>query len=137
MTWRELRNHLKGKVFLIGLTFVDQEGKVMEVYQTHGTVSKLTVDGFFKIRRADNSIFTIPYNRDTIKAAKEGEYREKTTGEIIKNPDFIMTWEVKTATHDKLEDIKKNGYTPTFDYSETQQPQRADEDELGENGLEL
>lgn len=117
MNWRELRNHLKGKVFLIGLTFVDQEGEVIEVYQTHGTVSKLTVDGFFKIRREDNSIFTIPYNKDTIKAAKEGEYREKTTGETIKNPDFIMTWEVKTATHDKLEDIKKNGYTPTFDYS--------------------
>lgn len=138
MTWRELRNHLKGKVFLVGLTFVDQEGKVMEVYQTHGTVSKLTVDGFFKIRREDNSIFTIPYNKDTIKAAKEGEYREKSTGEIIKNPDFIMTWEVKTATHDKLEDIKKYGYTPTFDYSESQNTHhRADEDELGENGQEL
>nr|WP_294858981.1 hypothetical protein [uncultured Fluviicola sp.] len=116
MTWRELRNHLKGKVFLIGLTFVDQDGKVMEVYQTHGTVSKLTVDGFFKIRREDNSIFTMPYDKDTIKAAKEGEYREKSTGEIIKNPDFIMTWEIKTTSQDNLDEVKKYGYKPTFDY---------------------
>lgn len=120
MTWRELRNHMKGKVFLVGLTFIDQEGKVTEVYQTHGTVAKLTVDGFFKIRRKDDSIFTIPYNKDTIKAAKEGEYREKTTGEIIKNPDFIMSWEIKLTSHDNLEKIKKRGYKPTFDYGDTQ-----------------
>lgn len=116
MNWKELRNHLKGKVFLIGLTFVDQEGNVIEQYQTHGTVDKLTVDGFFKIRRNDNSIFTIPYVRETIKAAKEGEYREKATGEIIKSPDYIMTWEIKTTAADDLEDIKKRGYTPIPGY---------------------
>jgi hypothetical protein len=116
MNWRELRNHLKGKVFLIGLTFIDQDEEIIEKYQTHGTVVRLTVDGFFKIRRADKSIFTIPYDRDTIKAAKEGEYREKATGEIIKDPDFIMTWEIKTARNDDFEDIKKRGYTPTFEY---------------------
>lgn len=116
MTWRELRNHLKGKVFLIGLTFIDEQGEIMEQYQTHGTVSKLTVDGFFKIVREDHSIFTIPYDKDTIRKAKEGEYREKTTGEIITNPDYIMTWEIKTNQTDDLEDIKKRGYTPIPGY---------------------
>jgi hypothetical protein len=116
MNWRQLRNYLKGKLFLIGLTFIDEEGEVIEQYQTHGTVARLTVDGFFKILREDHSIFTIPYDRDTIKIAKAGEYREKTTGEIIRNPDFIMTWRVKTTDYDKLEDIKKHGYLPVFRY---------------------
>ena len=116
MNWRELRNHLKGKTFLIGLTFIDADGQVIEKYQTHGTALKLTVDGFFKIKREDKSIFTIPYARDTIKAAKEGEYREKTTGEIIKNPDLIMTWEIKVTDPAAIEDIKKKGYMPTFEY---------------------
>lgn len=116
MNWSELRNHLKGKVFLIGLTFTDQEGEIIEQYQTHGTVAKLTVDGFFKIIREDNSVFTIPYDRETIKAAKEGEYREKNTGQIIRNPDFIMTWEIKTTRDDDFEDIKKRGYTPVPKY---------------------
>ncbi|MDF3027556.1 MAG: hypothetical protein K0S23_1863 [Fluviicola sp.] len=116
MNWSELRNHLKGKVFLVGLTFTDQEGEIIEQYQTHGTVAKLTVDGFFKIIREDKSVFTIPYDKDTIKKAKEGEYREKMTGEIIKNPDYIMTWEIKTTRNDDFEDIKKRGYTPIPGY---------------------
>ncbi len=119
MTWRQLRNHLKGKVFLIGLTFIDKEGEIIERYQTHGTVRRLTVDGFFKIVREDNSIFQIPYVRENIRAAKEGEYREKLTGETIKDPDYIMTWEVKMTNHDNVEDIKKHGYKPTFEYPES------------------
>lgn len=118
MTWRQLRSYLKGKMFLIGLTFIDQEGEIIEQYQTHGTVLRLTVDGFFKIQREDNSVFQIPYDKDTIKIAKEGEYREKTTGEIIKNPDFIMTWKVKTKNPDIVEEIKKYGYKPIFDYGD-------------------
>ncbi|AEA42953.1 hypothetical protein [Fluviicola taffensis] len=129
MNWRQLRNHFKGKVFLIGLNFIDQEGEIIEQYQTHGTVAKLTVDGFFKIRREDNSIFTITYDKDTIKAAKEGEYREKTTGEIIKSPDFIMTWEVKTTRNVDLEDIKKRGYKPTFEYADSTHAHQQDEEE--------
>lgn len=126
MTWRQLRNQLKGKVFLIGMTFIDEEGEVIEKYQTHGTVARLTVDGFFKIVRENKSVFTIPYVKETIKAAKEGEYREKATGETIKNPDFIMTWEVKITNQDNLEDIKKRGYTPTFEYREPKIEQSKD-----------
>lgn len=129
MTWRQLRNYLKGKTFLIGLTFLDQEGETIEQYQTHGTVVKLTVDGFFKIRRADDSIFTIPYARDTIKIAKQGEYREKITGETIKDPDFIMIWKIKITGHDNIEDIKKHGYKPFFEYSESKGLDEADDDD--------
>ena len=125
MNWRQLRNYLKGKLFLIGLTFVDEEGKIIGQYQTHGTVARLTVDGFFKILREDHSIFTIPYDKDTIKIAKGGEYREKTTGEIIRNPDFIMTWRVKTKDTDTMEEIKKRGYLPVFEYSEARNNNQA------------
>lgn len=113
MTWRQLRNYLKGKVVLVGLTFIDQEGKIIERYQTHGTIAKLTIDGFFKIIREDNSVFRIPYLKETIKKAKEGKYREVSTGETIENPDFIMTWKVKTSDHTDLEEIKQHGYLPT------------------------
>lgn len=119
MTWRQLRHYLKGKVFLIGLTFVDEDDKVIERYQTHGRVARLTIDGFFKIIRDDNSIFRIPYLKDTIKKAKLGAYREKSTGETIENPDFIMTWKVKTSDHANLEEIKQHGYMPIFDYTDS------------------
>lgn len=112
MTWKQFQRYLKGKLFLVGLTFVDKNGKVIERYQTHGTVKRLTNDGIFKIQRDDRSIFRIPYDKDTIKLAKDGQYREKTTGEVIDNPDFIMTWEIVTDQTDDLEQVKRYGYIP-------------------------
>lgn len=131
MTWRQLRNYLKGKVVLVGLTFIDQEGKVIERYQTHGTIAKLTIDGFFKIIRDDNSIFRIPYLKETIKKAKEGKYREVSTGETIENPDLIMTWKVKTSDHTDLEEIKRYGYMPVFDYDHANRNYQAGKDDAG------
>ena len=113
MTWRQFQHYLKGKVFLIGLTFTDKEGKVIERYQTHGTVKRLTNDGIFKIRRDDHSIFQIPYEKETIRLAKDGKYREKSTGEIVEDPDFIMTWEIVTDRADELEHVKRFGYIPS------------------------
>ena len=112
MTWEQLQAYLKDKMFLIGLTFIDQSGQLIEQYQTHGTVLELTDDGLFKIERKGNSIFQIPYDKDSIKKADKGEYREKGTGTIVKDPDFIMTWEITTFENDNLEDIKKHGYIP-------------------------
>jgi hypothetical protein len=112
MTWKQLQEFLKGKTFLIGLTFVDQHGKLIEQYQTHGMVLALTDEGLFKIERSDGSIFQMPYDKDTIGTAKKGEYRERSTGVIVKDPDFIMTWEITTGDNDNLEDVKKHGYIP-------------------------
>lgn len=112
MNWNQFKRYLKGKVFLIGLTFIDPEGKVIERYQTHGKVKRLTNDGIFKIERDDHSIFQIPYDRDTIKLAKEGQYREKASGEIIDHADYIMTWEIVTDKPDDLEQVKQFGYLP-------------------------
>lgn len=42
MTRKELQTFLKGKVFLIGLTFIDDDEKLVEQYQTSGTVGELT-----------------------------------------------------------------------------------------------
>ena len=129
MNWRQLRNYLKGKVVLVGLTFIDQEGKIIERYQTHGTIAKLTIDGFFKIIRDDNSVFRIPYLKETIKKAKEGKYREVSTGETIENPDLIMTWKVKTSDHTDLEEIKRHGYMPVFEYRTPKRGNQPEDDE--------
>ena len=112
MTWEQLQVYLNGKIFLIGLTFIDRDGKLIEQYQTHGVVTELTDDGLFKIKRKDSSIFQMPYDPDTISKAGKGEYREKGTGEIVKDPDFIMTWEITTIDGDNLENTKQNGYIP-------------------------
>ncbi len=112
MTWEEFQNYIKDKLFLVGLTFIDKNGDLVEQYQTHGTIAELTDDGLLKIKRDDNSIFQMPYDKDTIKKADKGEYRERSTELIIKDPDYIMTWEITINENDNTNEIKEVGFIP-------------------------
>lgn len=112
MTWDELNEYFKGKVFLIGLSFIDKNGNLIEQYQTHGTIIELTDKSLFKIKRDDCSIIQMPYDRDTISKAEKGEYREHSTGIVIKNPDFIMTWEIDLTGSEESSQIKRFGFIP-------------------------
>jgi len=109
MNWKQIRSYLEGKIFLVGVSFIDKYGDCTDQFQTHGTVDELTNEGFFKIKRMDNSIFQMPYDQDSIQKAENIVYRETDTGEIISQPDFIMTWEIITAEGDNFEQIKTLG----------------------------
>lgn len=110
MTWEEFRIFIKGKVFLIGLTFLDKNEQLIQQYQTSGTVDELDDNGIFKFKRIDGSIFQLPYDQETINEAAEGKYTEKGTGNIIINPDYITTWEIIVNNMENMEKIKQNGY---------------------------
>jgi hypothetical protein len=112
MTWEELQIFLNGKVFLIGLTFVDQDKNLIEQYQTSGTVNELTNEGLLIFKRADDSLFQLPFDEETIRIAPEGEYRERATGNVIINPDYITTWEIIIDNAEELDEMKRNGYMP-------------------------
>ena len=112
MTYGQLQEYLQGKVFLIGLTFIDKEGELIEQYQTYGTVSELTNEGLIRIKRKDETIFQMPYDKETINKAENGEYRLRATKEVVINPDYIMTWEISTNGNEDLEKTKMYGYIP-------------------------
>ena len=112
MTWEELQTIFRGKVFLIGLTFIDQDEIVIDQYQTSGVVDELTYKGFFKFNRSNGLEFQLPYDSKTIRTALEGEYSEKSTGNIIINPDYITTWTINIKTTDNLDEMKQNGFMP-------------------------
>lgn len=118
MTWEELQLFLQSKVFLIGLTFIDQDGRLIEQYQTSGTVVELTDDGLLRFKRVDGSLFELPYDQETINKAAEGEYKERATGNIIINPDYITAWEIQVNRIDEIEDVKQNGYVPCLMFDE-------------------
>ncbi|TAE55213.1 MAG: hypothetical protein EAZ89_05865 [Bacteroidetes bacterium] len=110
MTWSDLQAFLSGKRFLIGLTFLDQEEQVLEKYQTHGTVDVLTDEGVFHFIREDGSLFKMPYDPETILKPPPGDYREHSTGKVIKDPDFIMSWEIVVPAGQTFEEVKQVGF---------------------------
>lgn len=112
MTWKEFQAHVKGKVFLVGLIFYDSRHDIIEQYQTNGVVEELTDQGMLILKRADGSLFPVPYDPKSIKKAEQGEYRETTTGTVIVDPDYIISGEIKVKSPANVELIKKNGFIP-------------------------
>ena len=46
------------------------------------------------IERDDASPFQLPPAPSVYYVAEPGEYRLRSTGELVVNPDFVTTWEV-------------------------------------------
>ena len=110
MNWNELQKSLKDKIFLIGITFINENEDVIENYQTSGKVLELTDDGMITFLRENKSDFQIPYDERAIMKAEKGDYKEKSTGKIIVNPDYISRWKIEVKDHFRIDEIKEVGF---------------------------
>jgi hypothetical protein len=96
--------------YLVGITFTDKDNNLIEQYQTHGTIKSIQ-DHTITILRNDNSLYHIPFDTDAIYKAEPGEYKEKSTGIVVVNPDYITTWTVSnTLDRDTIEKDKTIGF---------------------------
>lgn len=94
--------NLIGKYLLIGVTFVDPNGIEVGHSQTHGKI--ISADSYqgITIEKADGSgKYTVPPDMNGFYPAEPGEYRLKTTGEIVVNPDFTSEWTLNVKQYAK------------------------------------
>ena len=103
-------NDLLGKVLLIGITFLDRENKLIEQYQTYGKIVKADTDGIGVERQNEKELFMLPPAFDNIQPARPGEYRLRSTGEVVINPDYLTSWTVNDTTDELVENHKKRGF---------------------------
>lgn len=90
-------NDLIGKYVIIGLTYRDEQGEVMEQRQVHGTVVSAHQIKGFEIELAgerSGDIFTLPPDPRAFKEADPGEYRLRSTGEVVVDPDLVTKWTI-------------------------------------------
>lgn len=85
---------LIGKILLIGITYTDKDGNVMERSQYFGTVIKADRSEI-TIERENGETFSLPPDLRAIEPAAKGEYTLHSTGETVSNPDFLSTWTVE------------------------------------------
>ena len=92
--WDEaLADTLVGKVLLVGLTYLSDDGSVSNQDQFYGTVVSahsrqgiaMTLEG----QRAGEQ-YILPPDTRSIEIAASGEYRLRATGEVVCNPDFTV-----------------------------------------------
>ena len=85
---------LLGSHLLVGLTYLRPDGGIASRLEFHGTVESVGQD-LVEVRRADNGeILTLPPAPEAYEPAPPGEYRLKTTGEVVVDPDFTCTFDV-------------------------------------------
>lgn len=89
-----------GKHLLVGMTYLDQQGDVTHQVQFHGMITEVSVRGITIRRHDTGEYFTLPPATDSLKPAPKGEYRLRTTGEVVVDPDYLTTWTVNPPNAD-------------------------------------
>jgi hypothetical protein len=88
----DLARDLVGKRVLIGITFT---GSVRETTQRHGTIVETDEDRGVAIELADEGeVFWLPPDVRAFRPARPGNYRLRSTGEIVVDPDLTTTWTI-------------------------------------------
>ena len=101
-----------GKTVLIGITFLDVQGQLIEQFQTFGRIVSVDQRKGIVIERSDGTgRFGIPPGVQYLHAAQPGEYRLNSSGEIVVNPDFISTWTVERSNALLAEAYKRDGFS--------------------------
>ncbi|MGV0771773.1 hypothetical protein [Mycobacterium syngnathidarum] len=82
---------LIGARVLVGITYRD--GERSSSIQRYGTVT-LCGDEVIEIESPDGEAFTLPPAPESFSPAPPGEYRLRSTGEVVTDPDYLATWTV-------------------------------------------
>jgi hypothetical protein len=90
---------LVGKTILIGLTYYTADNGFIEQKQYWGTVIESNENQIL-VKLSDGEIFELPPDLSSTKIASPGEYRLRSTGEIVVDPDYLTTWNVTRPKED-------------------------------------
>ena len=88
---------LVSKTLLVGVTYLDAGGSPVEQVQFHGIVVEADRGCGVTIICQGEQVgrrFTLPPHLEAIEPAEPGEYRLRSTGEVVIDPDFTTSWNV-------------------------------------------
>jgi hypothetical protein len=90
-----LANDLVGKSLLVGITHTDSEGNMLHRSQVFGSVTIANRAKGICIRDKQTSEEKwFPPDTRGIKPAPAGEYRNRATGEVVNDPDYLGSWTI-------------------------------------------
>jgi hypothetical protein len=96
----ELAASFIGMHLLIGITYVDAAEQPIEQEQLHGHILRINPnEGVVIALSGSGQEFCLPPDLSSFQAASPGEYRLRSTGEVVVDPDLTCTWVVKQPPH--------------------------------------
>jgi hypothetical protein len=97
---------LIGKYVLVGLTFVDHDENVISQAQRHGRILEADADRGVTVEFVahglpwNGEVYRLPPDLRAFADAPPGEYRLRSTGEVVVDPDLTATWTIKNPPAD-------------------------------------
>jgi hypothetical protein len=88
----ELAQRLIGKHVLIGITVVEHDGTFVERRQMHGDVTQADRRGIVVRLRGSGEEHNLPPDPSQFQEAPPGEYRLRSTGEVVIDPAYTTSW---------------------------------------------
>ena len=81
---------LLGKEVVVGITYMLATGDIDDVVQLHGVVRE--IDPIVEIDTGKAEPFILPPLLDVFSRAEPGDFTFKSTGEVVRNPDYTSIW---------------------------------------------
>lgn len=101
---------LINKVILVGITVLDENEELITQIQVYGPVIRVSAEGIVIKRNITATEFSIPPDFEHIIEAEEGEYRLRSSGEVVINPDYISSWIVRSNSDQEVEYYTNFGF---------------------------
>lgn len=97
-----LAEALPDAVLLVGITYLAADGSLIEQQQFFGRVQSahhaegiaLVLEG-----RRGGERYTLPPDTRSLSRAEPGNYRLRSTGEVVVNPDFTVSFSLQRQAH--------------------------------------
>ena len=88
-------SELEGRTVLVGITrLANDGGSEQEQFVGTATIDDRETYALVQLKCDDGEIRDFPFDARSLQRAPVGEYRLRSTGQIVRNPDFLMTWTV-------------------------------------------
>lgn len=96
--WNEqVASEILGASVVVGLTFNKPDGQLDHHEQMHGRVGTADVQRGICVHlegHREGEMFWLPPDTRSVFRASPGEYRLKSTGEVVSNPDFTLQYTI-------------------------------------------
>jgi hypothetical protein len=111
-----------GKHVVIGLTYESRDGDLLGQVQVHGHVVEVDEGRGIAVELSDSrEVFWLPPDPSALHDAPPGEYRFRSTGEVVVDPDLMTSWTVTAAPGETAEgawtNLLREGFAPPGDSS--------------------
>ncbi|KWT97336.1 MULTISPECIES: hypothetical protein [unclassified Variovorax] len=89
---------LPGKLLLVGLTYLDADGKLIDKQQIFGRIMSATPRDGISLRlegRRTGERYSLPPDTRAFRKVRPGQYRLHATGEVVVDPDYTVTFTIQ------------------------------------------